>query len=397
MSIAQFQDRQRIGWSRTRKWMFYAGLILIGVEIQGNYWNTDILYTFNQTPQNLEIIQKCPTLRQGVYKPTIYLQTAFLQSLYGSKFDPVPYVPMTRVEVPVENGLITIDSLPVNQKFLRSDKSENPKQKTLIILHGLTGASECNYIRHTVLHANRKGFRVYCINMRGYANSRMISAQTTDYSKLDDLLAGVNYIKSQNPDAPLYMLGFSIGSLQLVKFLAKYKDIVKGAVAISCPWDIQTLAQEVKKPTKFIYNMAITRNFIRNMKWNLDVYKMSGIDVDQAQKCYRTEDFDELVTKRVLGYENIQDLYKKINCVKEIQQIEVPTLFISSMDDPVIQQTLIPKDEILNNKNIILALTKKGGHIEWFTGFKAVRWINKPVIEFLNCLDSVNNKNISHY
>lgn len=47
--------------------------------------------------------------------------------MYGSKFDPVPYVPMTRVEVPVENGLITIDSLPVNKKFLRSDKSENPK------------------------------------------------------------------------------------------------------------------------------------------------------------------------------------------------------------------------------------------------------------------------------
>lgn len=75
------------------------------------------------------------------------------------------------------------------------------------------------------------------------------------------------------------MLGFSIGSLQLVKFLAKYKDIVKGAVAISCPWDIHTLSQEVKKPTKFIYNFAITKNFIRNMKWNIDVYKKSGIDV----------------------------------------------------------------------------------------------------------------------
>ena len=25
--------------------------------------------------------------------------------------------------------------------------------------------------------------------------------------------------------------------------------------------------------------MAITKNFIRNMKWNIDVYKKSGIDV----------------------------------------------------------------------------------------------------------------------
>lgn len=41
------------------------------------------------------------------------------------------------------------------------------------------------------------------------------------------------------------------------------------------------------------------------MKWNIDVYKKSGIDVDQAQKCYRTEDFDEIVTKKLLGYESI--------------------------------------------------------------------------------------------
>lgn len=33
-----------------------------------------------------------------------------------------------------------------------------------------------------------------------------------------------------------------MGSLQIVKFLGKYKDVIKGAVAISCPWDIYTLS-----------------------------------------------------------------------------------------------------------------------------------------------------------
>ena len=63
MSVAQFQDRQRIGWNKTKKWIFYAGLLLVGVEIQGNYWNTDILYTFDQNQKNIDIINNCASLR----------------------------------------------------------------------------------------------------------------------------------------------------------------------------------------------------------------------------------------------------------------------------------------------------------------------------------------------
>lgn len=43
----------------------------------------------------------------------------------------------------------------------------------LIILHGLTGASESNYIRHAALYGSRKGFRTICLNLRGYSNSEL--------------------------------------------------------------------------------------------------------------------------------------------------------------------------------------------------------------------------------
>lgn len=60
--------------------------------------------------------------------------------------------------------------------------------------------------------------------------------------------------------------------------MAKYPENIKAAVAISCPWDIKVLSEEIKRPSKFIYNMAITKNFIRNMKWNIEVYEKAGID-----------------------------------------------------------------------------------------------------------------------
>lgn len=39
-----------------------------------------------------------------------------------------------------------------------------------------------------------------------------------------------------------------------------------------------------------------------------------------------------------------------------------------SKDDPIVPQFLIPYDKLKSNPNIIVGLTKKGAHVEWFTG-----------------------------
>ena len=48
---------------------------------------------------------------------------------------------------------------------------------------------------------------------------------------------------------------------------------------------------------------------------------------------------------------------------------------------------MIPKEEIKQNPNFILVLTERGGHIEFFTGYKAVRWVFWPCMEYLDCID----------
>lgn len=72
-------------------------------------------------------------------------------------------------------------------------------------------------------------------------------------------------------------------------------------------------------------------------------------------KAIKSGDFDECVTRRILGYKSIEELYSKIECVSAIPNIKIPTLLLSSMDDPVISQDSIPKDQIFNNPNLILA------------------------------------------
>jgi len=46
-----------------------------------------------------------------------------------------------------------------------------------------------------------------------------------------------------------------------------------------------------------------------------------------------------------------------------------------------------PKDLISQNENIILVETNGGGHLEFLTTPKAVRWSNYPMLEFLSYID----------
>jgi len=60
----------------------------------------------------------------------------------------------------------------------------------------------------------------------------------------------------------------------MLRYLEKHNDdSIKAAVGISVPWDISELSKEVSKPRNFIYDYGITRNFKRNLRWNLDVFE----------------------------------------------------------------------------------------------------------------------------
>lgn len=64
-----------------------------------------------------------------------------------------------------------------------------------------------------------------------------------------------------------------MGSNMMLRYLSETQNPrIKAAVGISVPWSIWELAQEIAKPRKRIYDFAITRNFKRNLTWNLEMF-----------------------------------------------------------------------------------------------------------------------------
>jgi len=80
-----------------------------------------------------------------------------------------------------DKGSIKLEWTDVNSKYL-----DNENTRVLFVIHGLTGGSDCNYIKNAALEGYLHGYRVCCINMRGF-NNKLTTNQVNDWSSTKDL------------------------------------------------------------------------------------------------------------------------------------------------------------------------------------------------------------------
>lgn len=121
--------------------------------------------------------------------------------------DPVPYLKYKRefVDLP-DGGHMSLDWSPIHNRYEEVDD-----MRILVILHGLTGGSECNYMKHAALNGYRFGFRTVSVNFRGI-DSPLKNHVQTDFSKTDDIAFVLDEIQKKYPKAKLYGMGISMGA-----------------------------------------------------------------------------------------------------------------------------------------------------------------------------------------
>uniref|UniRef100_A0A7S3IKC8 Uncharacterized protein n=1 Tax=Strombidium inclinatum TaxID=197538 RepID=A0A7S3IKC8_9SPIT len=109
-----------------------------------------------------------------------------------------------------------------------------------------------------------------------------------------------------------------------------------------------------------------------------------GDILDQSSVKGSVLEFDEVITAPFFGYESQDDYYTKAACVHRIPKIKTPTLFMNSLDDPIIGSKAIDYEVFRDNENCVLGVNKNGGHLgyhESIFGFEV--WFMKPVLAFL--------------
>ncbi|KAK8699248.1 hypothetical protein V6N13_115339 [Hibiscus sabdariffa] len=328
------------------------------------------------------VAAKCKILQQRYlvtpWLSSPHIQTAFL-TFHGR---PPPVTYRRHLFRAFDGGTIALDWLTYSDVLEGasgiidgSAAYKGDKTPIAIVIPGLTSDSTAAYVKHLAFNMARQGWNVVVSNHRGLGGVSLTSDCCYNAGWTEDVRKIIDHIHCEYPEAPIYAVGTSIGANILVKYLGEEgaNTPVVGAAAICSPWDLLVsvfIAPTLSKST----NSRPARHqsiLSRLVNW------------EGVEKSSSLRDFDNHAT-RILGkFETVDTYYRRSSSTNYIENVSVPLLCVSALDDPVCTSEAIPWDECRVNENIVLATTPHGGHLAFYEGITAsgIWWV-RVVNEF---------------
>lgn len=185
----------------------------------------------------------------------------------------------------------------------------------------------------------------------------------------------IKYITNRFPNIPIHAMGASAGSALLIRHLAKYNDkkIIKSAILISPGYDFIKSYEKMSHISQ-AYLVNKMKYLVRNV---IPKEKLSGVKT--------LNDWINLQSN-LLGYDSSDTYIKNCDPVHFLHKINVPTLFISSMDDNIFSGEITKQfiDLPSINPNVIIATTELGGHVMFEDDGHSLSWFQRVVNEWIN-------------
>lgn len=263
----------------------------------------------------------------------------------------------------------------------------------VIIFHGLEGSVESPYVKGIMEAVREKGWIGVMMHFRGCSHEPNRLARAYHSGETADADYVIDLIAKRYPDAPLFAVGYSLGGSVLTHYLAqKGKDSpLTAASIVSAPLLLAESAERIKKGFSKAYQRRLIKRLQRSVINKFDHLDMSILDLSIAQikKLNTFLEFDDQVTAPLHGFKDALDYYEKCSSMDHLTNIETPSLFIHSIDDPFLTKKVIPEANKMSEK-ICFELSDFGGHVGFVYGsiLKPKYWLEERIPkwfqEFMN-------------
>lgn len=286
--------------------------------------------------------------------------------------------------------------LPPRTEYLDPAKEQQllDNDKPLVIaLHGLSGGSYESYIRAFLskITAEPYNFDGLVLNARGCANHTITSPQLFCGLWTNDLRYLINeHIRQKWPNKKIFLIGFSLGGAITANYLGQersdvYKNI-KGAAIMGSPWDFPL--SSITLVDSFLGNQVYSPVMCQSLLKLLDEHHEGHLKLQEIVNDYKVNpesfklqklrDFDDAFTSKLFGFNCALEYYRHASPDQRLLNVRVPTIIVSSQDDPIIGSKALPYSEVKLNPYTYLAVTSIGGHLGWFN-FLHKRWYPEPL------------------
>eukprot|EP01028_Stygiella_incarcerata_P002921 TRINITY_DN15585_c0_g1_i1.p1 TRINITY_DN15585_c0_g1~~TRINITY_DN15585_c0_g1_i1.p1 ORF type:complete len:386 (-),score=73.70 TRINITY_DN15585_c0_g1_i1:726-1883(-) len=330
-----------------------------------------------------EVLSSCPSLStfvgsggRGEEKSVIghvpfYLSRGPSQIVYALKVRKALDVMYEREILPLDDGA----ELGLDWALGARSSGQHSDAPIAILCHGITGASDEKYIQYFIAH-NASVCDSVVMNYRGCGGVPLKTPLVYSACDTRDLRQVIAHVKKLFPHRELICVGFSLGSILLIRYLAEMgteSDFSYG-ICVSNVWDMEECRKNLSLfRFRHFYNRRIGGNlkafFMRNKTVFEGTEDKYGIDYSRAKEIVYGEDYDEIILAPMYGFSSRLDYYKQTSSVRWVDHVKIPLLCINAWDDPFAPSWVHPFDKITKKcENVIYVMTDRGGHLGFIQG-----------------------------
>jgi uncharacterized protein len=263
---------------------------------------------------------------------------------------------------------------------------------TLLVIHGLEGSAEANYVMGVADKAFAAGFNVLRFNVRNCGGTLHLTPTLYHSGLTTDLHHVTRELIEQDGLPQLFLVGFSMGGNQSLKFAGELgtdaPPQLRGIVAISPPIDLEQCSRAIMRRENVIYELRFLLSLRRTLREKArlfpDVYDLSPLKTIQ-----HLWDWDE-VYQHHNGFAGAQGYYRYASALPHLPNISVPTLIITAQDDPFIPYTSFLDERLSANPCVHLVGTTHGGHVAFCGNVQPDEdraWAENRAVEFCRLID----------
>jgi uncharacterized protein len=265
--------------------------------------------------------------------------------------------------------------------FFNTDCILRNNKKAVVMLHGLEGSSQSQYIKGFARLFSQNGYDVHAINFRSCGGEMNLLPQSYHSGFTADLQQYIDSISGKYTD--IYAIGFSLGGNALLRYLSDQKIVnpkISAAAAVSVPIDLKGSATHLDNGLNRMYLQRFISSMCKKMIAKNKLFP-DQVNVKGIHKIKNFRDFDDAFTAPLNGFKNAEDYWQKCSSLFSLNTISTPTLLINAKNDPFLSDSCFPFDDVVDHPFLHAIFTPIGGHVGFMLNSKT-SWLEPVVFSF---------------
>jgi predicted alpha/beta-fold hydrolase len=271
-------------------------------------------------------------------------------------------------------------------------QAERTLPLTLLVVHGLEGSSDSQYMLGIAQKGLAAGMNVVRMNQRNCGGMDDCAPTLYHSGRSQDLAVVARNLIRSDQVSKLALVGFSMGGNLVLKLAGEWgaspPEQFKAVAAVCPALDLAASADALHSRSNWLYEQYFLWKLRRRMRNKARLFP-GRFDLSRLKKLASLRDFDDRVTAYYCGFSGAQDYYTRSAAANVIDRVSVPAFILNAANDPFIRILPETRKKIAANPHITFVETEDGGHCSFLAspnGYDG-RWAERQIMKFLTSLN----------